>query len=297
MSYQFRNRLVLGILLGLTTAVFGFLNLWHYPQKIEKLNSRAKELEKQISALEGIDKEFYRIQEEIEKQQEKLKKLDKQIMQEIQPAQTYAYLNDILKYSGLVQFNLYYVEEKDVDKYHATIYRLKGESFYPQIYRFINLIERGPQIYRINRLKMSVSEQIDPKTKKYKALIPFEMELWALSAGVTELPHIQRTLADVGLKRTTNPFYPLIKGYLPPNRDNLVEVERSELKAVLPDRIMITDQLGEIKILKPGDKVYLGYLSKINQAENKAEFIINKGGLVEKIELSLRNDKKVRGKL
>ena len=128
----------------------------------------------------------------------------------------------------------------------------------------------------------------DKETGVYQIILPFEMEIWALFANVPDLPPIRRTLASVRANSVTNPFYPFIYRNLPPNIDELPEVERAELKAILKDKILIADHQGKIHELVEGDKVYLGYLRSIDGEYNEANFILNKGGIIEKFSLQMR---------
>ncbi len=81
-------------------------------------------------------------------------------------------------------------------------------------------------------------------------------------------------------------FYPLIHG-IPPNTDGLINVEQSRLTGLTADKIFLIDQKGTLQELVIGDEVYLGSLSSINQEDDTAVFVLNKGGIVEKYEMTL----------
>jgi len=82
-------------------------------------------------------------------------------------------------------------------------------------------------------------------------------------------------------------FYPLIHG-IPPNTDQLINVENSRLIGITNEKIFLLDQSGKLQELTVGDKVYLGSLSAINQAAESAIFVLNKGGIIEKYELHIQ---------
>ncbi len=84
-----------------------------------------------------------------------------------------------------------------------------------------------------------------------------------------------------------NPFYPLVRESLPPNKQGLVDVEKSSLRALTPSMAFVEDQAGKLITLGVGDKVYLGYLTEVNAATNVARFTLNKGGIVETVTLGL----------
>jgi cell division protein FtsL len=287
-NYKFRNTIVLGILLLLVCILSAAALLWYYPTKIGDVEKNIVKLKKQIAALDGIDEEYYDLENTIKEQEQKLSKLDKRIASSVSPASTYHYLNSILHYSGLLDFNLLYLGNKSLKGYNYNIYSVKGEGSYATIFRFISYIERGPEFYKINSLEMRVVESKDEETGRTQIVIPFDMELWALYADVKDLPRIKRTLGNVSVYRVRNPFYPYIYRNIPANVDGLLEVERAELKAVMPDKAMIADKNGKIHVLREGDRVYMGYLSKIDVERNEIEFILNKGGIVDNFKLRLR---------
>ena len=59
-------------------------------------------------------------------------------------------------------------------------------------------------------------------------------------------------------------FYPLIRSQIPPNLDNLLDVQGAKLLALIPEGAFIQDSKGNTFLLWEGQKVYLGYLTKID---------------------------------
>jgi hypothetical protein len=85
-------------------------------------------------------------------------------------------------------------------------------------------------------------------------------------------------------------FYPLIRNELPPNTEGLLEVDGAKLLALIPDGAFIADAKGNTYMLWEGDQVYLGYLTKIDYNKNLVTFILNKGGIIEKVNLELQKE-------
>ncbi len=288
MPYKTRNTLILLTFLIIISAVGGFFIFYHYPKKINEARAEVRRTEQQINALADLQVELYNLQKQIKEEQEKLAQLDKQIVPDVTPAMTYSYLNSILNYAGFVKFDMLYMGSKRAQKYAYNIYDIKGEASFNNIYKFIWYIERGPQIYRISRINLRGVETRDEQTKQFQVVIPFQMEVHALYADVKDLPPIKRTLDDVTVEEVKSPFVPYIYRELPPNTKGLLEVERADLKAVIPGRAFIADHTGKIHVLKEGDEVYLGYVTKIDIEKNQVEFTLNKAGIVEKFVLKLR---------
>ena len=96
-------------------------------------------------------------------------------------------------------------------------------------------------------------------------------------------------------KLTPNPiydiFYPLIRNEIPPNIDNLLDVQTAQLLALIPEGAFIADSQGATFLLWEGDQVYLGYLTEIDYELNEVNFVLNKGGIIEKITLTLEKEK------
>jgi hypothetical protein len=73
-------------------------------------------------------------------------------------------------------------------------------------------------------------------------------------------------------------------------------VERSDLKAVIPGKAFVLDQSNGIRTMHEGDEVYLGYVTRINPETGQMECTLNKGGIIEKVELSIRFGPQSKGK-
>ncbi len=288
MPYKTRNTLILLAFLVIISAIGAYFIIYRYPKKINEAKAEIRRIEQQINALGDLQIELYNLQKQIKEEQEKLAQLDKQIVPDVTPAMTYSYLNSILNYAGFVKFDMLYMGSRKAQKYAYNIYDIKGEASFDNIYKFIWYIERGPQIYRISRLNLRGVETRDEQTRQFQIVVPFQMEVHALYADVKDLPPIKRTLADVKVEEVKSPFVPYIYRELPPNTRGLLEVERADLKAVIPGRAFVADHTGKIHVLKEGDEVYLGYVTKIDVEKNQVEFTLNKAGIVEKFVLKLR---------
>jgi len=60
--------------------------------------------------------------------------------------------------------------------------------------------------------------------------------------------------------------------------------------ALIPEGAFLSDSKGNTYLLWEGEQVYLGYLTKIDYDNSKVSFILNKGGIIEKVELSLETE-------
>jgi len=110
---------------------------------------------------------------------------------------------------------------------------------------------------------------------------------WVPTANLTnDAQQIDLDITRVSASRMYNPFYPLIHS-IPKNKEGLVDVKKSKLIALSGNNIYLIDQTGNLVNLNIGDEVYLGWLKKIDQMKQTAHFTLNKGGVIEKVELKV----------
>ncbi len=165
-----------------------------------------------------------------------------------------------------------------------VVLQLRGAGPFIDVYRFIWELEHAREIYGIDRLRLRWLDAGPTETGS----LGFELDIRAYTGG--DGNKAQLIAARVEPKfpwLSYNPFSPLVRESLPPNTDELVEVERSVLRALTPTFAFVEDQNGELVTLKEGEEVYLGFLTKINSAANRARFTLNKGGLIETLDLEL----------
>lgn len=289
LSYKTRNTIVLAVLLTTVSLVGGYFTFIHYPGKINKIDKEITELDRQIKELEFVGTYLAETNREIKREEIRLANIDKQIVNEVSPATTYHYLNQILAYSGFLKFDMLYKGSEKKKSYIQNVYNIKGEGDFSAIYKFISYLEKGPQIYKVRKINLRGVEGVDLETGNYEFIVTFEMEVLALyTKKEVDIPEINRRLGDRRIASIRNPFYPAIKKNLPPNFYDLLEVERAELKAIMPHKAFVIDHNRKTHILEEGDEVYLGYVKKIDEKNNRIIFTLDKGGIIEDFALELR---------
>lgn len=288
MSYKLRNTIILLVLTVLVLAAGGYLLFMHYPKRVERLQAEIQRIDNTVAQHPAREKYLEQINESIQDRRELLAGLEKQVERNLTVAEAFAYLDDIQDRFGSVTFALTTREHgKSKQGYGYRSFTLSGEAPFSSIFSMIWALERGPKVMKLESVSLRGVESTLPESREPTVYIPFELQIRALFADVADLPPIERTLADVDVPRRRNLFWPLIMKNLPPNRQNLLEAERAELRAILPGRAVVAEPSGKVRVLEEGDEVYLGYLTKINSQENWVEFTLNKGGIVERYVLHL----------
>ncbi len=288
LSHKVRNILALSFLLIVVLAIGGYYTLSYFPKLIKALDAQIQEKQTQINALEYVGVQLDETVKKIQDEEIKLASIDKQIVSEVSSANTYRYLNSILTYSGFIKFDMIFTGVENKKSYNQNIYNIKGEGDFNAIHKFLVYLEEGPETYKIRKMHLRGVEGIDLESETYEFIVTFEMDVLALFAQVKDLPKIHRSLSDTKVAQARNPFYPIIKRDLPPNYDELLEAERAELKAIMPNKAFVVDQKKNTHILKEGDAVYLGYVKKIDEQNNRIIFTLDKGGIIEEFALELR---------
>jgi hypothetical protein len=290
-AYQTRNVLTLLIFTLTIGSIGGYFLFIKYPKKIKYFNGELKKIDQKISALDGVEQQFEMIQQQIEDEQEKLSELNRQIVMDVTAAQAYTYINHIMDYAGEFKMDMVFGGSGSSGGYGYKIFNLRGEGTFQNIYHFLWYLERGPQIYKVKSLQLRGVEGRDEKSNDMQISIPFEMQIWALHAQINDLPLIKRKLGDVTCASVKDCFYPFVTRDIPRNTDNLLEVERAQLSAVMPGKAFVVDQNNKVKMIEPGTPVYLGFVTRIDPNRNEVEFTLNKGGIVEKFVLELGFEK------
>ena len=87
-------------------------------------------------------------------------------------------------------------------------------------------------------------------------------------------------------KAAHNSFYPLVRTDLPPNDENLLDIEKSTLVSIIGDRAVF-DWEDRQYILAEGDAVYLGSIIKVDPKMAMVRARLNKGGMVDMVDVRL----------
>ncbi len=189
----------------------------------------------------------------------------------------------------LTQVNVEYVEQKQEKEFYYYEYKLTGTGTFNDIHQLIYAIEQSKELKKIKSLALDGAVQTD-KEGIPNFLVNFTMIVDVYfstnnrfaSTGLRENVTTSRPLYDV--------FYPLIRNEIPPNIDNLLDVQGAKLLALIPEGAFLADAKGNTYLLWEGEQVYLGYLTKIDYENSRVSFILNKGGIIEKVDLYLEKE-------
>ncbi|HET6273404.1 MAG TPA: hypothetical protein VFG32_10515 [Bacteroidota bacterium] len=288
MSYKIRNSVVLGVLLFLVLGVGVYVRGFNLPGKLNKIETEIRTIEDQLQNTPNLVAEFNDLSANLADTKKRWENRNKDIPPVDVTSQTYAYFSRLIDLSGDVKLDLLYTGVEQKGNYGFNVYNLRGEAPFENFYRFIWYLENGRKLYKIKKMNVKGLEIAPKEDEPGGILVTFEMVVHAYFSSVAELASApgERTITPNYLM--IDPFNPVISSDIPANLRKLIEIERSDLKAVIPGKAFVLDQTNAFRTLTEGDEVYLGYVTKIDPELGRIECTLNKGGIIEKVELKIR---------
>ena len=288
MSYKVRNSIALGVLLLIILGAGTFYRAYYLPKKAKSIETETTKLDEELQNTPNLIAIYNEQSASLADERKRWDGRTKDIPPVDVSSQTYDYLSRLIDLSGYLKLDMVYAGTQQRGNYGYNVYSLKGEAPFENLYRFIWYLENGRKLFKINAVTLRGVE-VPPKDDHAWSLVTsYEMVVHAYFSSVAELASAPVESALFPNSLTADPFDPVIMANIPPNPDELVEIERSDLKAVIPGKVFVLDQNNVIRTLMEGDEVYLGYVTRISPEEGKLECTLNKGGIIDKVELRIR---------
>ncbi len=291
MPYAIRNSLVLLVMLILFAGLgVGYIFL-HQNKRIDALEKEYKAIQDQLGDVEDLEARLQEIMTRVAILDSAWQQRPKTLPTMDEASTTNQYLNGILALSPEMDLNVLTQEIVKQNGCGYVRYRLAGQGSFASFMRMVEFLELGPRLMELRALDVREVHTLDDKKGVIVHTVQFDADLLAYFsdqapfADSTHIPPLQATgVPLVGY----NPFLSLVNPEIPPNVYNLPDVEKSTLLAVMKGRAFISDQFNELVMLQEGDEVYLGYVSKIMPERRQVQFLLNKGGLIERYVLTLK---------
>lgn len=211
------------------------------------------------------------------------------------------YLN-ALSQSGFRSFDINLGGITPGADFSVYTYNITGVAFYESLYGFIWNVENGRGLFHLRAIQIdkAVTTLPNPETDidRQVVLVRFSMSIDAYFGGSRGMS-APDSLVDVpdsvlpSRRPPINPFFPLVLQSLPPNTDDLVDLEEDELISVIGDAAVFS-RSGQMRTLRSGDRVYLGRISHVDPNEARVVIDLNKGGIRERVELNLQTGERYR---
>lgn len=209
------------------------------------------------------------------------------IPQNLSSIKFYNFVNNVTNgFSDKTQVNVEFIEQKPEKEFFYYDYKLSGFGYFNEVYNLIYAIEQSKELKKVKNL--SLGNLVQTNTDELPIyLVNFTMSVQVYFSSDSRFAPAAFVENNLAAPVLYDAFYPLIRNEIPPNVDNLLDVQGATLLALIPEGAFIADSKGNTYLVWEGEQVYLGYLTKIDYQNSRVSFILNKGGIIEKLDLEL----------
>lgn len=191
--------------------------------------------------------------------------------------------------SGDTKVDVEYNEQKQERDFYYYEYSVKGVAPYNDLYKFIYGIEQSKELKKVTSINLG-SLVKNEKEEGPKFLVAFTLVVHVYYSNDNRFATAEFVENDLNARPLYDAFYPLLRNDIPSNTEGLLDIQGAKLLALVPEGAFLTDATGGTFLLWEGEPVYLGYLTSIDYKNNRVKFIINRGGVIEKVELYLEKE-------
>ena len=296
MNRKLKNTLaLLGVLLVILIAggifIFGIQR-----SKISDKKDKLNELKAHALNKEHLAKQYHDLLIKSQSLDSILASREFNIPQNLSSIKFFDFITDVTSsFSSQTHVDVEYTDRGQDKEFSYYQYKLKGSGKYSEIYQLIYAIEQSKELKKLSSINMSNLISTDDDGIPYFN-VNFNMLVKVYFSQNDRFATAKLVENDLRSKDVYDAFYPLIRNEIPPNIDNLLDVQGAKLLALVPEGAFLADAKGNTYLLWEGEPVYLGYLTKIDYDNKLVHFIINKGGVIEKVDLQLQKEEDNKNK-
>ena len=292
MSTKTKNTIIIAIILVGIVLAAGLYDFILQKGKINDRTQKIKDLKLYQFDTETLNLQLAASKERIAQLDSILANRKYVIPVNISQANFFDFVNQIsYNFSPDSYVNIEYVSTEILPNFNNYTYNLSGVAKFSDFYRLIYAIEESKNLKKVMNVDLSSNVKVEEDgTPVYMVNYKFVAKVYYSNddrfsfKGGTENSLEPNPAYDI--------FYPLIRNEIPPNTEGLLDVQSGQLLALIPDGAFLSDASDNTYLLWEGDKVYLGYLTNIDYQNNRVNFVLNKGGVIENISLLLHKEKK-----
>jgi hypothetical protein len=202
----------------------------------------------------------------------------------------YNFLNSVSQqYSDNSQIDIEFTQQIPEKEFFYYEYKLTGKATYNNLYNLIYAIEESKELKKIKAISLN-NMVVTDKDAMPNFLVGFTLAVSVYFATNDRFATAVLVENNLQTGQMHDAFFPVIRNDIPPNLDELLDVQGAKLLALVPEGAFLADSRGNTYLIWEGEQVYLGYLTKIDYDRNKVSFILNKGGIIEKVDLELEKE-------
>ena len=281
MSYALRNTLILLTVL-LLIVIGGTAYIYFYQlERIEQLETDVSQKRSELNRKQQIANQYETVLENFENARFYFNNYDKALYPSSDEDMVFDFVNNINEGRSFTDFAFSFEDSTIQGQYGYMTMQISGEGYYRNMVNFVRKIELSKPLNKIKEISITPINELEEYGR-----VDFDFMLEGYYDRAKLLEPATYTVADVEVASLYNPFYPHIRD-IQPNDDNLINIEQSDLLALSADRAFLLDQSGYLQNISIGDQVYLGRLTSINLNQREATFVLNKGGIIERITMNV----------
>ena len=297
MSYSLRNTLLLLCMLIIIAAGGTYKISYRYRQITAGLEQQLEDRNGELEMLRAHNNNYDRVEARLYTAQSTWQTMHKRVYNEENSSVSFAYLNKFASQpDSRVSFKYRKNQLEPLKKgiISTNTYTLSGEASFLNLYRFVWKLEHYSPLYKLEELEIEKLNENTEKSVFESNKIRFIMTVHGFSVEQTGLDK-QKAVSEKTPKKTlANPFHALVQKQLPPNKNNLLNVDKATLLGLIQSAAYFRDDTGRTRTLRNGDEVYLGKLTSIVPDEGTVEFTLNEGGFLRKVKLHLEYKDKIK---
>lgn len=319
MSNFVQNIVVLAVCWLLVTAAGVYVTFFEQPEELDRLEKAEKVTRLKEAELTTLLAEEASAAQQAEQILRRWEARYKIIPKELEDEEVVAYLNHLSR-TGFKNFDITFGGIRRTRDFSAYAYQISGRGFFDALYRVVWELENNRYFFRVRDLRLEhidlVSRDRESQREALHVMVSFTMGVEAYFGGAEglsaesvlaglpeEASHVEGGLATVlppvptevlpAREPAKNPFFPAIMSTIPPNTDNLVDVEKARLVSIVAGKAIFLweDEYHQLDI---GDPVYLGKIILVDPTEDRVVARLNKGGIIDEVELELQTGERYR---
>lgn len=295
MSYAIRNTIVLLLVFVLMAgASWSYLHFFQHDQ-INQMQATLKQKQQKLNSDQRIANQYEHVVNEYAKTKVKLEVYPKMLPSDVKSYNVYDFLDRASRGNAYTDLNFTFLDSTKTKNYGIIHANISGTGYYRYVYNLIHTIEASHPLVKVKRLIVNPyiheEKSTDAHGKESQKVtyqqVSFTFQLDMYYNRIKSATSTDLSVSHEGVDHVHNPFYPMIH-QIPPNTNDLPNVENCKLVGIGDRVIYLIDQKGKVRRLDIGDKVYLGHLESIDTNDKSATFYLNKGGIFDKVTLKVQ---------
>jgi len=313
LSNNIYNLLLLSVVWVCVLAGGIYVTYMEQPAELERLEKAQEAIEMEQAEMRALMSEQEETRMMVDEVMARWKARYKEMPDELSSPSVIGYFNRVTR-RGFENFDVTFRGTQRQEDYDYHTYDVQGQGYFNDLYRVVWQLENNRKMYRVRDVRLDhidVMEEDDERgTERMQVMVSFRMGVDAYFGGSSVLSAPEEsTLAmleeyDLPVSQVAddrppvpafvlpderpqmNPFFPGIMDRLPPNTYQLVNVETDELVSIVGGQAVFKSQEGFVSVGE-GEDVYLGRLTAVDPMEGVVRARLNKGGIVDDIEVEL----------